>query len=79
MSRDFRPFLSELAVLLEVSEEELTPDYRLQTNPKWDSLTVISVMALVDDHFSKELSGTKLRDCVTLGQLLDLIQASKKA
>jgi acyl carrier protein len=76
---DFEPFLKELAEILEVDARELIRDYRVDRNPKWDSLTVISVMALVDDHFGAELSGSKLRDCTTMGQILDLIKDGKKA
>lgn len=77
MTMDFGPFLEELAALLEVEPSQLQGEYRLDLNPKWDSLTVISVMALVDDHFTVELPGSRLRDCTTIGQILDLIEDSE--
>ena len=75
---DFEPFLKELASLFSVPPEELTEDFRLDPNTNWDSLTIISMMALMDDHFEVEVSGEQLRRCVSVGDVLRLIELSKE-
>jgi acyl carrier protein len=71
---DFEPFLNDLAELFSVTREDLTDDFKLDANTNWDSLTIISMMALMDDHFRVEISGEKLRACSSLGQVLILIK-----
>ena len=71
---DFEPFLNDLAELFSVTREDLTDDFKLDANTNWDSLTIISMMALMDDHFRVEISGEKLRACSSLGQVLVLIK-----
>ena len=71
---DFEPFLKDLAELFSVARKDLTDDFKLDANTNWDSLTIISMMALMDDHFRVEISGEKLRACSSLGQVLVLIK-----
>ncbi len=70
---NFEPFLQELASLFSVDREQLTEDFRLDPNTNWDSLTIISMMALMDDHFEIEVTGDQLRGCSTIGDVLKLI------
>jgi acyl carrier protein len=74
---DFEDFLKELAPLLSVERKELTEDFALDPNTNWDSLTIISMMALMDDHFEVEISGEQLRRCSSIGDVLKLIEQSK--
>jgi acyl carrier protein len=76
---DFEPFLKELADLFSVNSEDLTEDFQLDVNTNWDSLTIISMIALMDDHFRVEVSGEKLRQCTSLGQVIRLIKESRDA
>ncbi len=71
---NFEPFLQELAPLFSVDREQLTEDFPLDPNTNWDSLTIISMMALMDDHFEVEVSGEQLRGCASIGDILKLIK-----
>ncbi len=74
---DLEPFLKDLAELFSVAREDLTDDFKLDANTNWDSLTIISMMALMDDHFRVEISGEKLRACSSLGQVLNIIKETR--
>ncbi len=65
-------FLEQMAEVLEVSPDALTPDFELnETN--FDSLVLISTISLVDEHFEVTLNVDKLMNCKTIQDLLDLI------
>ncbi len=74
---DFEPFLKDLTELFSVNRTDLTDDFKLDASTNWDSLTIISMMALMDDHFRVEISGEKLRACSSLGQVLELIRETE--
>lgn len=71
---DIESFLNDMAELFSVNRKDLTDDFQLDVNTNWDSLTIISMIALMDDHFRVEVSGEKLRQCKSLGQVIDLVK-----
>lgn len=66
-------FLVELADALEVEPEVLTPDYKLEDSEMWDSMTVVTVIALIDEHYGQSVSGEALTDCKTVADIEALI------
>lgn len=66
-------FLVELAELLELERAELTSNYQLEENENWDSLALISVIVMIDEHFQLTISNEELRRCAVVGDLLNLI------
>ncbi len=66
--------LAELAELLEIEKEELSDTYLFPE--EWNSLVVIGIIALVDDHFGKTIDLDQLKACQTLGQLHTLVSQS---
>jgi len=65
-------FFSGMSEILEVeSVDESTP---LENDDvDWDSLAIISTIALVDTIYGKSISGSDLEDCKIIGDLLKLI------
>ena len=65
-------FFSGMSEILEVERvDELTP---LENDDvDWDSLAIISTIALVDTIYAKSISGSDLENCQTVGDLLKLI------
>lgn len=57
---------------MEVSPDGFSRETRLDP---WDSLAWVSTMALIDEVFGKSVSPGKLRDCVTAGDVLNLVAA----
>jgi acyl carrier protein len=41
----------------------------------WDSLAVVSTIAVIDDIYGKSVAGKALMDCVVAGDILKLVEA----
>lgn len=65
-------FYQELAEILEVEPDRLTPHLRLE-EVSWDSLAVVSTIALIDDHYDEAISAAALTACETVGDIERLI------
>ena len=71
-------FFEGIAEILEIDTNLVTKELALH-DYAWDSLAVVSVMAMVDDVFSVMLDGQSLAKCVTVADILQLIEIAKKA
>lgn len=71
-------FLAELAELIEADKSELTDSYSLAENENWDSLALISVVVMFDEHFHLTVANDELRKCMTIGDLVTLIQKKRE-
>jgi acyl carrier protein len=70
-------FYEGMAEIFEIDLSEVRPELDLQT-AVWDSLAIVSTIALVDDCFNIMLDGKSLGSCVTLADVEKLIEAGKK-
>jgi acyl carrier protein len=70
-------FYEGLAEILEIDVAQVTPALNLQEQ-SWDSLAIVSTIALVDDCFNVLLDGQSLGKCETVADIEKLIEASKK-
>lgn len=68
-------FLAALEDMLELDAGSLSPDAALDSLDSWDSLAVISFIALVDEHFDHVVAGEDLAKAKTVGDLLALTGA----
>ncbi len=68
-------FLAALEEMLEADDGSLSPDTGLDSLDSWDSLAVISFIALVDEHFDHVVAGEDLAKAKTIGDLLALTGA----
>lgn len=66
--------LTELNDILEV--EGLKPDSDLADLPEFDSLAVLSIIAMVDSKYSVTLSGAQIRNARTPEGLLAAIRTT---
>ncbi|MFM0201054.1 acyl carrier protein [Paraburkholderia fungorum] len=71
-------FYEGMAEVFEIDASLVTPELDLQEH-NWDSLAVVSTIALVDDCFNVMLSGQALNNCNTIADIEALIRAAKKA
>lgn len=71
-------FFEGLAEILEIDIALVTPELNLQ-DYAWDSLAVVSTMALVDDIFSVMLDGQSLSKCTSVADIVALIEGARKA
>ena len=66
-------FYNGLAEILEIDAAQVTPQLKLGDHA-WDSLAIISVIALVDELFDQMLSGQVLAQCETVADIVALIK-----
>ena len=69
-------FYQQLAFILD--ESEIKPGDILTDFSEWDSLSVLSVIAMLDAHYSINLNAKELQQFKTAGDLADEV-AKRKA
>ena len=70
-------FLDEMAEILE--EDQVGADDELDSFESWDSLAVLSVLAMADSDFGVTLTAEDANGAKTVGDLYTLILAKKNA
>jgi acyl carrier protein len=70
-------FYEGLAELLEVDVEEVNPD--LELGEQWDSLAIVSTIALIDDVYDVAVHPNALGECKTVGDIERLVAATTAA
>jgi len=70
-----KEFIDELKDALEIEDEDL--EITLETNLKdleeYDSLSVLSIIAMIDKNFGKQISSADFAKVTTVSSLMDLI------
>ena len=62
--------LRMLEDIMEADEGDLTPETVLEELELWDSMTQLSLIALLDDEFGKELSGEDIAKFKVVADIL---------
>lgn len=65
-------FIEKFAETID-TEAELTPDTKIADIPDWDSLSVISVLTMVNLEYDKTLRRAELQKVVTVRDLYELV------
>jgi acyl carrier protein len=68
-------FYEELAEVLE--EDEIAAEVEMDDLEEWDSLGVLSVIAMIDSKFGVMISSEEIADVVTAGDLERLVREKK--
>jgi acyl carrier protein len=68
-------FLKEIASILEVESVKETDS--LESFPQWDSLALLSVIAMLDANYGVNLGAADFRTITTAGDLWNLVQAKR--
>ncbi len=66
-------FETSISEILEVDSVELTDE--LESFDAWDSLTILSIIALCDDEYGVTLSADEINDAETINGLKELIKS----
>jgi acyl carrier protein len=69
-------FYQRLAEILDV--DKLQPESVLRDFDEWDSLAVLSVLALADSKYGVTIRAEEIRSVVTAAELADLVEAKQK-
>lgn len=63
-----------IAETLDVDVESLTPETKLKDLEEWDSIALISFMAMIDDEFDKVIKGSVVKEQKTVADLMALME-----
>lgn len=68
-------FINELKDALEIEDEyqEITLETNLKDLEEYDSLSVLSIIAMIDKNFSKQIPSLDFIKITTIKSLIDLI------
>lgn len=66
-------FLERMADILDV-EDEITLDTNLSELEEWDSLSIVSYVAMANAACGKKVDVKSVREAVTIQDLYDLLQ-----
>jgi acyl carrier protein len=69
-------FYEGLAEILEVDLDQINPEFALDEGG-WDSLAVVSTIALIDDVYDVTVHPERLGDCATVGDIEKLVAAER--
>ena len=68
-----KDFLNLLEEILEVDENTLTGEEELESLDNWNSLSMISLIAMVDENFDVTLEPTKIAESTTIQDIVDMV------
>ena len=66
-------FIEKMADILD-AEEEISFDTELSGLEEWDSLSIVSYIAMANASCGMKVDVKKVREAVTIGDLYDLLQ-----
>ena len=67
-----KEFLSSMDTMLELPEGTLTGSEQLEDLEQWNSMAMLSFIALADENNRVKLPIRKLASCTTVSELLEL-------
>jgi len=71
-------FYDGLAEIFEIDADNISPEFDLVAH-NWDSLAIVSTIALIDECYDKLVEGSALAKCVTVADVEALIHLAAAA
>lgn len=70
-----KEFYEGMAEIFEVESSDISPNFELNgAEAPWDSLAIVSTIALVDRVYGKMLDGQKLKECKLISDIQSLFE-----
>ena len=67
---ELQEFINDFAEVLEIENASaITGETRFRDLDEWSSLSVMLLVAMFDEKFEKEISGTDIRTCTTVSDV----------
>lgn len=63
--------IETLADILEMEEEDVKPDVKLKDCESWDSIAVLSVIAVMNEQFNRFPHASEIQQYETIGDLME--------
>ena len=58
----------------ETDTSQFTPETKFKTEQGWSSFVALSIIAMVDEEYEKEVSGEDIRKSETIRDLYEIVQ-----
>ena len=73
---DIQDFIENFAAEFdETPAETFAPETEYKTLDEWNSLTALSIIAMVDDNYNKTITGANLRENTTIQDLFNFVDS----
>ena len=66
--------LELIAEILDEDVEDLSPEMEMASLENWDSVAVLSFIAMMDEEFGKEMKGAEIKSFVTIQDALNVME-----
>ena len=70
-------FLSALKEALEIEDREIQIEDHFRDYPEWDSLTQLTLIAMLDDNYEVEIEMSDFKKLITIEDLLHEVMKRK--
>lgn len=70
---DSKLFLVQFKEVLEIEESDLQLDAEFRALEEWDSLALLSIIAMIDDEYDVIIKGNQFKELKTLNELIAYI------
>lgn len=67
--------LEKIAEIMDLEVEDLKEEALLSDYEEWDSVAVLSFIALMDEEFGKAVKGAEIKEFVTIKDVMDTMKA----
>mgnify|MGYP000061564316 FL=1 len=71
---DLQTKIDLLEDMLELDQGSLEVTTSLDSLPDWDSVAAISLIALVDEHFDKRITGVMIKEFKTVQDIINIME-----
>lgn len=71
---DIKEKLALIEDCMDIDEDTLNVEDELDTYDEWDSVTALSIIAMVDENFGKTITGEDLRKAKTVADVLAMME-----
>lgn len=63
-----------LAEILDLETGDIRPEMQLSELEEWDSIAILSFIAMMDEEFGKEMKGAEIKKFITVQDALDAMK-----
>ena len=63
-----------IAETMDLAVGEITPETKLADLDSWDSVALLSFIAMIDEKFNKAIKGAEIRSFVTIQDAMDVMK-----
>ena len=67
--------LAALEEIMDIDAGVITPETKLSDLAEWDSVSILSLIVMIDDEFGKIINGDDVKKLVTVSDAMAIMEA----